>query len=439
MATLAHAQQQPLAPRKPGMMSAMRSPNFRLYFAGQIVSISGTWIQTIAQGYLVFLLTKSELWLGIVACAAGLPVILMAPIGGVLIDRFPRRKIMVFTQGSQMILAFVLAWLTFSGTVQVWHIVVLAFLLGMTNSLDVPARQLIIVEMVGRDDLYSGIALNSIMNNLGRVLGPAIAGLALVEFGAAWCFFMNGASYIAVLISLVIMKVPYAVHSISKISPIRQLREGVSYSVHQPIVLSLLLLTAISGLLVFPLTQMMPAFADLVLHSPDQGYAAVNAAIGIGAVIAGILVGWIASRLGYGKLIVVTMLLTSLAMVLLAMQVDVLIASFMAGVYGVFMLLQFVSLNTALQTIVPDAFRGRVMGLYSLGLVGLTPFGALVLGAIANVYGTPFGIALYGVISAILGGIVILRWPILLRRNLAERVIEAPLPNEVLALPGIGD
>jgi len=438
MTALVHAQQS-LAAQKPSTLSAMRSPNFRLYFAGQIVSVSGTWIQAIAQGYLVFLLTKSELWLGIVACAAGLPVLLLAPVGGVVVDRFPRRVVLIFTQGSQMILAFILAWLTFAGTVQVWHIVALAFALGVTNAFDVPARQLIIMEMVGPKDMNSGITLNSIMNNGGRILGPALAGVLLVQIGTAWCFFLNGLSFIAVLISLFLLKVPFAVKSTGKVEPIRQLREGVSYSLNQPIVLSLLLMTSIAGGLVYPLTQMMPAFADVVLHSADQGYAAINVGTGVGAVIGGIIVGWLASRFGYGRLIVITILLTGLSMIIFAVQVNVLFASFMAGVYGIVMLLNFVTVNTALQMITPDEYRGRVMGIYSLGLVGLTPFGALILGAIANVFGTPFGIALYGVLSALLGGLVAWRWPELLQQHLAKPVIEPQIPTDVVVGSAIGD
>ncbi|MEO8393829.1 MAG: MFS transporter [Chloroflexota bacterium] len=438
MAALSHAQH-PLASEKPSTLSAMRSPNFRLYFAGQIISVSGTWIQAIAQGYLVFLLTKSELWLGVVACAAGLPVLVLAPVGGVVIDRFPRRKILMCTQGAQMILAFLLAWLTFAGTVQVWHIVVLAAGLGITNAFDVPARQLIIMEMVGPKDMNSGITLNSIMNNGGRILGPAIAGVLLVQIGASWCFLLNGLSFIAVLVCLFLMKVPYALKSTHKVEPVRQLREGISYALHEPVVLSLLLMTAIAGGLVYPLTQMMPAFADVVLHSPSEGYAAINVGTGVGAVLGGVLVGWLAHRFGFGRLIVVTILLTGLAMMIFAVQVDVLFASFMSGVYGIVMLLNFVTVNTALQMITPDAYRGRVMGLYSLALVGLTPFGALFLGAIANTFGTPFGIGLYGVLSALFGGLIVFRWPILLRRDLTAQVAKSSLSNEALVIPAIAD
>jgi len=293
--------------------------------------------------------------------------------------------------------------------------------------------------MVGPRDMNSGITLNSIMNNGGRVLGPALAGVLLVQIGVAWCFFLNGVSFIAVLISLFLMKVPFAIKSISKVEPIRQLREGLSYSLHEPVVLSLLLMTAIAGGLVYPLTQMMPAFADVVLHSADVGYAAINAGTGVGAVIGGILVGWLAQRFGYGRLIVIAMLLTGLSMMIFAVQVNVLLASFMAGVYGVVMLLNFVTVNTALQMITPDEYRGRVMGIYSLGLVGLTPFGALALGAIANVFGTPFGIGLYGVLSAVLAGLVAFRWPVLLQAHMSVQPIEPQIPTDVVVGSAITD
>ncbi|HVU11890.1 MAG TPA: MFS transporter [Phototrophicaceae bacterium] len=443
MASLTHAESiNPAQQPKRSMTAALRSPNFRLYFGGQLVSISGTWIQNIAQGYLVFLLTKSELWLGIVACAAGLPVLLMAPFGGVIVDRVPRRTILICTQTAQMILAFILAAITFSGVVQVWHVVVLAFLLGVTNTLDTPARQMIIVEMVGRDELESGIAMNSIMNNVGRILGPAVAGLALVQFGTAWCFLLNGLSFVAVLAGLFLMKVPHAIKTINDVPPLRQLREGVEYSVKEPLILALLLITAISGLLSFPITQIMPAFADVILHSPDTGYAAINAGVGVGCVIAGAIFGWSIYKFGKIRLVVGGMLISALAMTLLATLNDIFLASFMCGIYGVFMLLQFMSINTTLQMITPDAFRGRVMSLYSLGLLGFTPFGALAMGAIATAFGTAFSVALYGILTAVLGIVVVIRWPIMLTRDIEtplftsieeEALIEQIVPSPVVS------
>ena len=185
MATLA-PKAEPAFARKPSALSVLRNTNFRLYFIGQMVSISGTWMQNIAQSYLVFEITKSELWLGIVACLGGLPLLILSPLGGVVVERVPRRTLLIVTQTTQMILAFILAALAFAHAVQVWHIVVLAILLGITNVFDTPARQTFVVEIVGKDDLRSGIALNSIMNSMGRVLGPTAAGIALIQLGDAW-------------------------------------------------------------------------------------------------------------------------------------------------------------------------------------------------------------------------------------------------------------
>ncbi len=424
-------------------LSALRSANFRLYFAGQLVSISGTWMQNIAQGFLVFSLTKSELWLGIVACISGLPIVLSSPIAGVIVERIPRRRLMMMTQTAQMILAFILAALTFSNTVQVWHIVVLAFLLGVTNSLDMPARQTFVVEMVGRNDLHSGIALNSILNSAGRVLGPTAAGLALVQFGPAWCFFINGVTFLAVLASLFWMDVPFAIKHINRASPISQLREGLSYSRHDPVVLPLLLLASLVGLFVVPIIQLLPAFADVVLNSPKEGYAALSSAQGFGAVLGGILVGWMAGRFGYGRVTAVSLILSAVTTVWLALQTTVPLAAFVAVLTGIFLVLQLVSVNTLLQSVVPDQFRGRVLALYTLALIGLAPFGALVLGAVANLIGTSPAIALYGFLSGLLGLVVLLRWPAVIRQQILPHEPETPdvenaeLPsNEKLAPAG---
>src|SRR5687768_558401 len=194
---------------KSGTFSALQNNNFRIYFFGMLVSLSGTWMQNLAQGYLVYNLTKSELWLGIIACAAGVPALLISPISGLMVEAISRRKLLMITQTIQMILAFILALLTFAGMVEVWHILILAFCLGTTNAVDAPTRQTFVMEIVGRESLQSGIALNSVVNSIARVLGPVAAGVALVAFGPAWCFTLNGISFIAVIISLWMMQVPY--------------------------------------------------------------------------------------------------------------------------------------------------------------------------------------------------------------------------------------
>ena len=435
MATLVQQADQPLA-RKPSTMSALKNANFRMYFVGQLVSISGTWMQNIAQSYLVFLITKSELWLGIVACAAGLPMVLLSPIGGVVVERVPRRTVLIWTQTVQMILAFMLAALTFTNLIQVWHIVVMAILLGMTNAFDMPARQAFVVEIVGREDMYSGIALNSIMNSLGRVLGPTAAGIALVQFGASWCFLFNGVSFVAVLFSLIIMKVPFAIEAVGKSSPIRQLREGLNYARRDPLIAPLLLLAAVAGFLILPILRLLPAYADLVLHSPEQGYAAVSVAEGTGAVIAGILVGRLSNRIGHGKLIASAIGINALANILLALTTQIPHAVLVTTFFGMSMVTTFVTLNTVIQTVVPDAFRSRVLSLYSLAMLGFSPFGALTLGAIADKFGTETALILNGILIAVLCGAILVRWPTMIRYRVKVRE-EITITNKVS--PAVGD
>ena len=435
MATLVQQTDQPLA-RKPSTLSALKNANFRMYFVGQLVSISGTWMQNIAQSYLVFLITKSELWLGIVACAAGLPMVLLSPIGGVVVERVPRRTVLIWTQTIQMFLAFILAALTFTNLIQVWHIVILAMLLGVTNAFDTPARQAFVVEIVGREDMYSGIALNSIMNSLGRVLGPTAAGIALVQFGASWCFLFNGVSFLAVLFSLIIMKVPFAIKALGKSSPLRQLREGLTYVRHDPVIAPLLLLAAVAGFLILPILRLLPAYADLVLHSAEQGYAAVSVAEGTGAVIAGILVSRLSNWIGHGKLIAIAIGINALANILLAFTTQIPPAVLVTTFFGMSMVTTFVTLNTVIQTVVPDAFRSRVLSLYSLAMLGFSPFGALALGAIADKFGTESALILNGVLIAVLCGAILMRWPTVVQYRVKVKE-HVTITNEVS--PAVGD
>jgi MFS family permease len=417
-------------------LSALRHANFRLYFAGQLASTSGTWMQNVAQGFLVFNLTKSELWLGIVACAAGLPVLLLSPVAGVIVERFPRRRIMLCTQTVQMVLAFTLSALTFTGTVQVWHVVILAFLLGATNALDTPARLGLIMELVGREDLHSGIALGSIINSGSRVLGPTAAGLALVWVGPAWCFFINGLSFLAVIISLFLMEVPFAIRHTANIQPIRQLKEGLSYARRDPVIAPILLLTTVVGFFVIPMIQILPAFADVVLHSPKVGYAAVSVGEGVGAVMAGAALGWMSFHLRRGRLVALMMICGALTTVILTRMTVIPLATITCGIMGFFTVSMMVTLNTLVQTTVPNEFRGRVLSLYSLAFFGFAPFGALLLGILANsigrvnlspfaslsvtllmnTTGTPSAMAIYAITGGILGSLILLRWPGLVRQ-----------------------
>lgn len=246
-------------------MRALQHRNFQLFFSGQLISLTGTWMQTIAQSWLVYRLTGSSLLLGSVGFASQIPVFLMAPVGGMVADRMNRQRIVIATQVASMILAFVLALLTLTHTVKVWHIFVLAALLGIVNAFDIPGRQSFLVDMVGRDDLMNAIALNSSMFNGARVVGPAIAGILVAKIGEGWCFFANAVSYIAVIIGLLLMRVHCPSRSKSD-SPLDDIIEGFRWVSHTGPIRSLLLLLGVVSLVGMPYTVLMPVFGDHILH-----------------------------------------------------------------------------------------------------------------------------------------------------------------------------
>ena len=390
--------------------SALRHSNFRWYFGGQLISISGSWMQVLAQGWLVFQLTHSELALGVVAGAAGIPSIFLSPFAGVIVDRFSRRNLLILTQTLQMILAFILAALVFSDTVQVWHIVVLALLLGLTKIVDAPARQAFIKDMVGPEDMSSGITLSSIMVNGGRVVGPALAGVLLASLGAGWCFFVNGVTFLAVLVSLVVIHERFRVPGVGKGSPIQQMREGLVFSRHHETILPLLLLSAVGATFAVNTITLLPALADVVLHSPVDGLSLLSAMQGVGAIIAGLLLTPLVNRFGHGPVVSVMVMVWSWSMIMLASTSVMPLAAFYMGVFGFAFVLFFVNLNTMIQIVVPDGYRGRVMSLFTLTFLGLTPISALLIGALANVIGTPVTLALTGLINGSLALAILLRW-----------------------------
>src|SRR5512142_1317006 len=247
-------------------MRSLRHRHFRLFFGGQLISLIGTWMQNIAQAWLVYRLTGSSLLLGTVSFASQIPVFILAPIGGAVADRHNRHRIVIGTQTASMVLAFILAALTLGRVVQVWHIMALAALLGVVNAFDIPARQSFIVEMVGKEDLMSAIALNSSMFNGARIIGPAIAGVLVASIGEGWCFFANGVSYVAVIVGLALMRVPRPSRKRPSGSPLTQTIEGLRFVLHARPIRTILLLLALVSLVAMPYTVLMPIFADRVLH-----------------------------------------------------------------------------------------------------------------------------------------------------------------------------
>src|SRR5262249_6081035 len=265
-------------------MRALKHRNFQLFFSGQLISLTGTWMQTVAQSWLVYRLTGSSLLLGSVGFASQIPVFLMAPVGGMAADRMNRQRIVIATQAASMMLAFVLALLTLTRTIEVWHIFVLAALLGVVNAFDIPGRQSFLVDMVGRDDLMNAIALNSSMFNGARVIGPAVAGLLVARIGEGWCFFANGVSYLAVIAGLLMMKIECTRRSISD-SPLEDIIEGFQWVSRTAPIRALLLLLGLVSLVGMPYTVLMPIFADRILHGGARGLGILMGFTGVGALL----------------------------------------------------------------------------------------------------------------------------------------------------------
>lgn len=406
MAAVTHA---PAA--RASTFAALRYANYRLYFGGQIVSLSGSWMQVVAQGWLVYHLTQSEMWLGVVAAASGLPSIVISPFAGVLVDRVSRRAILTATQIALMALAAIMAALTLSGIVQVWHVVALAALAGVANAVDAPARQAFVRDMVGRENITSGVALNSMMFNSARIVGPTIAGLTLASLGAGWCFLINATSFLAAIVALRLMHLEGApAPSVKGVAPLVALRDGVHYSRRHSTIGPLLLLSSVTCLFVVNIVSVLPSFAAVTLRSPVEGYSTLSMAQGIGAVLGALALAFIGRTFGRGHVISAMMILLMVSAVGLATATAVLPAALCMIVLGFSVVTFFVNINTLIQDEVPDEYRGRVLSLYTLTFLGLSPIGSLVLGALANSIGTPPAIALYGVLNGVLGVLVLLRW-----------------------------
>ncbi len=400
-----------------GTFSAMRHRNYQLYFGGQLISNIGTWMQVIAQAWVVYQIGHSEFTLGLVAFASAIPVLAVSPWAGVIVDRVSRRHLLMATQSGAMLLAFVMALLTFTKVIQEWHVIVLAALLGIVNAFDAPARQAFVPEMVGKQDLPNAIALNSMMFNSARVIGPAIGGLVLAAVGAAWCFTLNGLSFLAVLISLWLMDLP-AIRKIQHTtSPWQQLVSGIQYSVRHYEIRALILLSLVFSIFGISYSTILPAFVQLTLHQGAVVYGWLNAATGLGAVTGAFL---LVHRVTHGKrgmVLVITNLAFPLILIAFAFTASLPMSLVLAYGLGVGFMMQFTTINTLLQTRVEDSFRGRVMGLYTLTFFGFAPFGNLLIGFLGQQWGLGIAMALFAVSSLILSQLVLLKTPQLKQLN----------------------
>jgi MFS family permease len=378
--------------------------NFRLWFTGQAASLVGTWMQITTQGFLVFQLTHSPAYLGYVGFASGAPVWLFTLLGGVVSDRMPIRRLLLITQTTMMVLAFILAALTFLGRIQPWHIVVLAFALGIANAFDAPARQAFVIELVGRKDLGNAIALNSTMFNLGTAIGPAVAGVVYAVLGPAWCFTINGISFIAVISALLMMQLEIHTPRVRTGTAFDDLKDGLRYVVSHPIIRILVTVTMMTTIVGMGFVVLLPAWAVKILGGDATTNGFLQSARGFGSLIGALTIASLAKTQIKGKLLTLgSLLFPVLLMVWSFMRWLPLSLLMLVGVGWSTMLVMNIS-NILGQLQIPDQLRGRVMSVYTLAFMGMFPLSALLSGTAAEVIGEPTTVALGAFITIAFGG-----------------------------------
>ena len=369
--------------------AALNHYNYRLWFIGQVVSLVGTWMQSTAQGYLIYQITKSPAYLGLVGFFGGVPTLLFTLFGGVVADRLPRRKLLVITQTSMMILAFILAALTFTNTVRPWHIIVLAFLLGVANAFDAPARTSFVLELTDRTTMTNAIALNSTMFNIATVVGPSVAGLTYAAIGPAWCFTLNGLSFIAVIIALLLMRIKLEAKPARRAAALAELGEGIRYVLRNRMIISLIGSVGIVSIFGIGMMNLLPAWAVDILHGDVTTNGWLVSARGFGSLVSALMLAYWGTRKLRGRLWTVGAFVMPVMLFIFAwLRWLPLSLVTLLGVGWGFMMVTNNS-QAIVQSLVPDHLRGRVMGVYTLIFFGSMPLGSLLAGALAQGFGEP--------------------------------------------------
>jgi len=370
------------------LMRALRSRNYRLFFAGQSVSLIGTWMQQVAMSWLVYRLTGSAFLLGVVGFVSQIPTFLLAPFAGVLADRWDKRRLLIGTQTLAMLQAAALAFFVMSGVVQVWQIIALSLVLGLVNTFDIPTRQSFLVEMVdNREDLGNAIALNSSMFNAARLIGPSIAGLVVAALGEGICFILNALSYLAVIVALAAMRIrPHTVKQARR-HILHELREGLGYAFGFPPIRSILLLIALVSLMGMPYAVLMPVFARDILHGGPHTFGFLMAAAGCGALVSTVFLASRKSVIGLGRLIVRATFIFGAGIMAFSLSESLPLSLLFLCFIGFGAMALVASSNTILQTIVDDDKRGRVMSLFTMSFIGMAPFGSIIAGMLADLIG----------------------------------------------------
>ena len=423
------------------ILRAFKSRNYRLFFMGQGVSLIGTWMTQTATIWLVYHLTNSAMLLGVVGFANQFPNFVLTPFAGVLVDKWDRHRTIVITQVFAMMQSLALAALALTGTIQVWHIIVLSAIQGCINAFDMPARQAFVVKMVDRkEDLGNAIALNSSMFSSARLVGPAIAGLMIATVGTGACFLIDGVSYIAVIAGLLAMKLSNQSRSLPQTtgSIWNQLKEGFDYAFGFPPIRAILLLIALVSFVGMPYTTLTPIFASEVLHGGPQTLGFLMAASGLGALVSAIYLSSRPSVLGLGRIIGIAPAIFGVALILFAFSRVLWLSLIAMLLLGTSLTLQHTSGNTILQTIVDEDKRGRVMSFYMMAFISMVTFGNLLAGSLASRIGAPQTLMIGGVIC-ILGSIGFMRQLPMIRhfvRPVYRRIGILPPAESALSVGG---
>lgn len=384
--------------RAPGPLRVFRHRNYRLFFGGQAISLPGTWMQSMAQSWLVYRLSESSFVLGALGFAAQLPLFVLSVFGGALADTRDRRAILVGTQVASMLLALTAATLTMTDVVQVWHVFVLATALGIVNAFDVPTRQSFIMDMVGRDDLPTAIGLNSSMFNAARVVGPTLAGLVVAATGEGWCFLLNGISFVPVIAGLLMMRLPAHVPPPPGPSTLQRIREGLGFAVHHEGIRTTLLLVGATSLIGVNYSVLMPVVADKVLDGNAKTLGLLLGAAGAGALLGALCLALRRSSDGLSRWALYAAVGLGASLTAFALCRSVWAALLALVPVGMCMVVLMASANTLLQIMSPDAYRGRVMALYSMMFLGMGPFGSLLGGTVAHALGPSPTLLLSGIV-----------------------------------------
>ncbi len=381
---------------------SLRHRNYRLFFSGQSISLIGTWMQRITLPWVVYRITGSEMLLGVVGFAGSIPSFLLAPVAGVLIDRWSRYRVMIATQIIAMVQAAVLALLSLTGTLDIWHIIVLSIALGVINSFDMPARHSLVVDMVAeKEDIGNAIALNSMMFNGARLIGPSVAGVMLAAVGEGACFLINAVSYLFVIASLFMMRMPATEISRERKPVLREMKEGLDYSFGFPPIRHILLLLGVVSLMGTSYQVLMPVYAKDVLTGDSHTYGFLMGGAGAGALLGAIYLASRDTLLRLGRMIPAATALLSAGLIALALSRSFPLSMFLIFFTGLGMMVQTAASNTVLQTIADDDKRGRVMSFYTMALMGTAPFGSLLAGWLAQMIGTPWAILLAGTVCMV--------------------------------------